>query len=232
MAERSADLQQACDLAKLWNVKIISVGTDAVETIDPRTIDFFEAINTISMHAISIANVVYPFKILIFSPDVNLLSSSHFNKNANPAEMCVMPYSSGTTGIPKGVMLSHTNITSNCEAFESSLPTERLIMPTTDDHQDVLPVVLPFYHCYGLVVLLVSKLALGCKLVTVPKFEMHNFLQTAGDHRASFLCLVPPLVVILGNKLKGPQPELCHVRHVMSAASHLAHRDAERFIEL
>lgn len=143
-----------------------------------------------------------------------------------------MPFSSGTTGIPKGVMLSHINITSNCEAFESSLLTERLIMPTTSSHQDVLPVVLPFFHCYGLVVLLVSKLALGCKLVTIPKFELNNFVQTVGDHRGSFLCLVPPLVVLLGNKLDRPKPEFSHVRHVMSAASHLGHRDAERFMEL
>lgn len=68
-------------------------------------------------------------------------------------------------------MLTHLNITTNCEMLDAKLPDKRLMLPTTNDFQDVLPSVLPFFHIYGMVVSLVSKLALGCKVVSLPKFE-------------------------------------------------------------
>lgn len=62
-------------------------------------------------------------------------------------------------------MLTHNNITSNCEAMDVNLPFERLIRATTADHQEVLPSYLPFYHAYGLVIIMFAKLALGCILI-------------------------------------------------------------------
>lgn len=55
--------------------------------------------------------------------------------------------------------------------LDAKLPDKRLMLPTTNDFQDVLPSVLPFFHIYGLTVSLISKLALGCKIVSLPKFE-------------------------------------------------------------
>lgn len=48
--------------------------------------------------------------------------------------------------MPKGVMLSHSNLVSNCEAMDVPLPYERLVNPTTNDYQDVVPCFLPFFH--------------------------------------------------------------------------------------
>lgn len=129
-------------------------------------------------------------------------------------------------------MLSHNNITTNCESLDVNQPTERVVLPTTNDYQEVLPAVLPFYHCYGLVVILLSKLALGCKIVTIPKFEKDQFLRIIGDHKGTFLCLAPPLVILLANSANKRLNELEQVRQVMSAASTLGQHDVERFKKL
>lgn len=71
--------------------------------------------------------------------------------------------------------------------------TTPLVVPTSDSHQDVLPCVLPFFHIYGLTVNLFSKLALGCKLVTLPKFAPDTFLNSLVVHKGSVLHLVPPI---------------------------------------
>lgn len=160
------------------------------------------------------------------------LTKSKFNESVCPNDLCVLPYSSGTTGIPKGVMLSHENITSNCESLDVKLPSERMALPATNDYQESIPAVLPFYHIYGLVVLLLSKLSVGCKIISIPKFEINEFIHCVGEHKGTLLGLVPPMVVVLGNKLKGPRKEFDQVKLVMCGGSSLAKSDADRFKEL
>lgn len=65
--------------------------------------------------------------------------------------------------------------------------------PAEGDHQEVLPCVLPFFHIYGLTVTLISKLAHGCKIVTIPKFTPELYLSVLEKHSASVLYLVPPI---------------------------------------
>lgn len=126
-------------------------------------------------------------------------------------------------------MLSHSNLTSNCEAMDSNLPHERLIRSTTADFQEILPCFLPFYHAYGLVVVLLSKMSLGTKIISMPKYEINSFLNITKQNKATFLHLVPPTVIQLGT-YEGAKPEhFKHVRCVMSAASNLAQADADRF---
>lgn len=157
------------------------------------------------------------------------LSDAKYNEKTSPESVCLLPYSSGTTGWPKGVMLSHNNLSSNCEALDVKLPFERLIFATTNDYQEVLPCVLPFYHLYGLLVILLSKLALGCKIVSIPKFELNQFLKIVSDHKSTQLYIVPPIVILLANSENAKESHFAHVHQVMSAASSLAQSDAERF---
>lgn len=157
------------------------------------------------------------------------LADTKYNKDIDPEHVCTLLYSSGTTGLPKGVMLTHNNLTFVCKAIDIKSPFPTIERPTTKDFQEILPCVAPFYHIYGLMPTLLTKLALGCKIITIPKFEINQYLKIITDHKATFLCLVPPLVILLTNHANATKANFEHVRLVMSTGSNIAQADAERF---
>ncbi|XP_037036724.1 4-coumarate--CoA ligase 1-like [Bradysia coprophila] len=205
LSETYSTVEAAKEMAKL-RCSIVTVKTKLGESIPNGAIDFTELMSTKDV-------------------DFNSLDKQIVDID----DTFVLPFSSGTTGLPKGVMLSHLNITSNCEQLDAKLPDKRLMLPTTNDFQDVLPSVLPFFHIYGLVVSLISKLALGCKIVALPKFEPEGFLTTLAEHKATYLNLVPPIVLFLANSDKTAKRHLEHVRTIMSGAAPLGASDVERF---
>jgi acyl-CoA synthetase (AMP-forming)/AMP-acid ligase II len=109
----------------------------------------------------------------------------------NPREDVVaLPYSSGTTGLPKGVMLTHHNLVANmCQMQGLSYFTEK----------DTLICVLPLFHIYGLVVVLNMGLHEGATIVMMPRFELEPFLRILQDHEVTLAHLVPPIVLALSN---------------------------------
>lgn len=115
----------------------------------------------------------------------------------NPNDCVFLPFSSGTTGMPKGVMLSHNNIAHNALAVHATIMGDETAEPycltTTSSYQEVLPCVLPFFHIYGFTMTLIAKLATGCKLVTLPKFHPDTFLNVLEKENATILHSVPPI---------------------------------------
>lgn len=122
---------------------------------------------------------------LIKTSDVNYGDLTQHD--ISPHDMVFLPFSSGTTGLPKGVMLTHSNVTSNCEQTQIPFPTDTLT------YQDSLPCVLPFFHIYGLTVVMLSKIGQGSRLVTLPQFKPEDLIKALHEYKGSVLNLVPPI---------------------------------------
>jgi len=104
-------------------------------------------------------------------------------------DLAVLPYSSGTTGLPKGVMLTHRNLVAQDAQIAVN---EQVIKP-----DDVVIAVLPFFHIYGMSVIMNHGLSQGATLVTMPRFDLPQFLELIQQHRVTRAFLVPPIVLAL-----------------------------------
>lgn len=130
----------------------------------------------------------------------------------DPHAAAVIPYSSGTSGTPKGVMLSQYNLVAN-------VSQSRALLSVNQD--DVLLAVLPFFHIYGMTVLLNLAFAERARLVTMPKFDLAEFLRITRDHRCTYLFIAPPIAVALAKHPLIDQYDLTSVRAALSGAAPL-----------
>jgi acyl-CoA synthetase (AMP-forming)/AMP-acid ligase II len=147
-----------------------------------------------------------PFSELLGDPDAAP------NVAINPAiDVAAILYSGGTTGMPKGVLLSHRNLVATLALAEQALDV------ATDD---VVIAALPFFHIYGLHVILNMALQAGATVVSMPRFELGQFLDLIERHRVTRAYIVPAMAVALAEAdLKGR--DLTSVRHVLSGAAPL-----------
>jgi acyl-CoA synthetase (AMP-forming)/AMP-acid ligase II len=126
-------------------------------------------------------------------------------------DVVALPYSSGTTGLPKGVMLTHRNLVANLlqiQAVETSGPRALLG-------------VLPFFHIYGLIVILNFGLRSGATIVTLPRFEIELFLQALQDWRIELAHVVPPIAIALAKHPAVDHYDLRHLKTLFSGAAPL-----------
>ncbi|MCC6602319.1 MAG: 4-coumarate--CoA ligase family protein [Anaerolineae bacterium] len=134
----------------------------------------------------------------------------------NPAEdVVVMPYSSGTTGYPKGVMLTHRNIVANLVQMDGITGID------ITNENDIIMGILPFYHIYGMVVIMNMSLSRGATIVTMPRFDMVQFLELVQKHKVTRVNLVPPILVGLAKHPIVDQYDLSSLVELFSGAAPL-----------
>lgn len=161
------------------------------------------------------ANLLKPVSAPFPSPD-----------SASQQKVAALPYSSGTTGLPKGVMLSHYNLVANIY---------QLLGPDAAELSgaDNILCCLPLYHIYGLNVILSPALVLGAKLVLMPRFQVPALTKLTMDEAITMMPLVPPAINALCQAAEAGQfPTNHQVRWVKCGAAPLARDLPRRFTAL
>ena len=130
-------------------------------------------------------------------------------------DVVALPYSSGTTGLPKGVMLTHYNLVANLCQCEGAKSFDGF------KETDVVIAVLPFFHIYGMVVIMKLALSRGGTVVSMPRFEFREFLSALEKYRVTTAPLVPPIVLGMVKNPAVAEFDLSNIRMVFSGAAPL-----------
>ena len=137
-------------------------------------------------------------------------------------DLALLQYTGGTTGVSKGVMLSHANLRANVEQV-------RAWFPDADPGREVMMAVLPFVHVYGLTVCLLLGLRLGAALVLLPRFDLDGVLAAVDKYRPTLFPGVPTMYVAINNAVEKGGHDLSSIKACLSGAAALPLEVAERF---
>lgn len=151
-----------------------------------------------------------------------LKPGSSYEEATDSQAVSAIPYSSGTTGMPKGVMLTHYTLL--LQLYSISSTTE--ILGLTSD--DTITAVLPFYHIYGMMLLMMNAIYGGAKVVVFPKFDPKLYLQRVKEFGVTHLHIAPPMANFLAkNPLVDEFLPLPSIKTILCAAAPLGSELAE-----
>jgi len=138
------------------------------------------------------------------------------SRHPRPAldDVALLQYTSGTTGAPKGAVLTHRNLRSNAAQG-------RAWVPGLVDGAETVYGVLPFFHAYGLTLCLTFAMSIGARLVLFPKFDVDLVLKAAKQHPPTFLPAVPPIYARLAEAARERGVDLSAARFAISGAMNL-----------
>jgi acyl-CoA synthetase (AMP-forming)/AMP-acid ligase II len=161
-----------------------------------------------------------PFAALLADPAGGPELEAPLLPDISPREdLVALPYSSGTTGLSKGVMLTHGNLVANVLQTAAGVPDV--------GENETIIAVLPFFHIYGLVAVLHLGLYKGATVVTVPRFELPSFLETLVQYGVTFASVVPPIVLALAKHPAVDGHDLSKLRMIFSGAAPLGEELAQ-----
>jgi len=142
-----------------------------------------------------------------------------------PEDTALLQYTGGTTGVPKGVMLSHNNLVANTVQC-------RHWMPTLRDGEEVFLGVVPFFHVYGLSTCMNLGILTGSCIVLLPRFKTEDVLNTIVRHRVTIFMGVQAMYVAINSYSRINRFDLSSIRICISGAGPLHVEVQERFEEL
>jgi len=151
-----------------------------------------------------------PFAELMAGPEIEDIPSIDPMK-----DLVALPYSSGTTGVSKGVMLSHHNLVANMCQLDGMQNNRGF------REGDRFLAVLPFFHIYGLLVIMNWVLSHGAAIVVMTRFDLEDFLRILQDRGVTYAHLVPPILLALAKHPLVDQFDLSKLDGIMSGAAPL-----------
>jgi long-chain acyl-CoA synthetase len=154
--------------------------------------------------------VYKPYLSMLSQPPVKVAVSVEPEK-----DLASIQFTGGTTGFPKGVMLTHYNILSNIfQMYE-------MIKPYIDEGKEVFAALLPFYHIYGQTVLLGAGLTHGNTLIVFPRLELEKFMQDLSRYRVTVFPGVPTLFNVMSKHRLADEVNYSSIKLVISGADML-----------
>jgi len=142
----------------------------------------------------------------------------------NPKEdLCVLPYTSGTTGLPKGVMLTHYNILSNILQASTAFQVHK---------NDTSLNVTPFSHIFGMTVGMIMPLYIGATQVIMKEFHREEFCKLIEKYKVTYAFLVPPIFIALVGYSDLLKHDLSSLRFVANGAAPISPEVLKRFQKL
>ena len=128
-----------------------------------------------------------------------------------PADTALLQYTGGTTGTPKGAILTHRNLRANAAQG-------RAWMPGLEDGRETVYAVLPLFHAYGLTLCLTFSMSVGATLVLLPRFDLEQVLEAVRRRPPTFLPAVPPIYERMAAAARERGIDLTSIRYAISGA--------------